>query len=55
MNAIDIVYSQYWLQLEAALMFPLHLHILKSHYCCQKLIEPNAKSHVGLLDEVLFE
>jgi hypothetical protein len=33
----------------------MHLQILKSHYCYYKLTEPNAKSHVGLLDHVLFE
>jgi hypothetical protein len=33
----------------------MHLQILKSHYCYYKLIEPNVKSHVGLLDHVLFE
>jgi hypothetical protein len=55
MNAIGIVYPQYYVQSEVALMFPMHQLVLKSHYCCWRLIEPYAKSHVGLLDHVLFE
>jgi hypothetical protein len=33
----------------------MHQQILKSHYCCYKLTELDVKSHVGLLDHVLFE
>jgi hypothetical protein len=33
----------------------MHLQIFKSHYYYHKLIEPNVKSHVGLLDHVLLE
>jgi len=55
MNATGIVYPQYWVQLEVALMFPMHLQIFKSHYCCWRLIELDAKSNVGLLGHVLFE
>jgi hypothetical protein len=40
---------------EVALMFPMHLQILKSHYYCRKLTKPYAKSHVGVLDHVLLE
>jgi hypothetical protein len=54
MNATSIVYVQYSVQYYA-LMFPAHRQILKSHYCCQRLIEPYAKSHAGSLDHVLFE
>jgi hypothetical protein len=55
MNATGIVYPQYWVQPEVALMFPAHLQILKLHYCCRSSIEPNAKSHASLLDHVLLE
>ncbi len=50
MNATSIVYPQYWVQPEVALMFLTHLQIFKSHCCYRKLIEPNVKSHVGVLD-----
>jgi hypothetical protein len=55
MNANGIVYPQYRVQPEATLMFLVHLQILKSHYCCWRLIEPNVKSHVVLLDHMLFK
>ncbi len=55
MNANGIVYPQYWVQPEVALMFPMHVQILKSHYCCWRLIELDAKSNVGLLGHVLLE
>ncbi len=55
MNATNNVYPQYWVQLKATLMFLGHLQIFKSHYCCQRLTKPDAKSHAGLLNHVLLE
>jgi len=55
MNATNIIYLQYWVQLEATFTFFENLQILKSHYCNQKMIQPNGKSHAPLPDHVLLE
>jgi hypothetical protein len=55
MNVTNIIYPQYGVQLEAILTFLEHLQILKSHYCYHKITQLDGKSHVPLLDRVLFE
>ncbi len=36
MNAIGIVYPQYWLNFKLENMFPTHLALLKAQYCFEK-------------------
>jgi hypothetical protein len=55
MNVTNIIYLQYGVQPKAILTFPKHLQILKSHYCYHKIIQLDGKSHVPLLEHVLFE
>jgi len=55
MNATNIIYLQYWVQLKVNLTFFDNLQILKSHYCYQKMIQPIGKSHAPLLNHVLLE
>jgi hypothetical protein len=55
MNATNIIYLQYWVQPESTLTFFENLQIFKSHYCYQKMTQPNGKSHAPLLDHVLLE
>lgn len=55
MNAIDIIYPQFWLQLEVKHDFLVQLNILKSHYCHMKHIGVNCVFNLPLLDEVLLD
>jgi len=55
MNAIGIIYLQYWLQLEVVSMFLDHLQILKAHYCHAKITQQNGICHLPLLDVILLQ
>jgi len=55
MNAIGIIYLQYWLQLEVVSMFLDHLQILKTHYCHAKITQQNGICHLPLLDVILLQ
>jgi hypothetical protein len=66
MNVTNIIYLQYGVHLKATLTFLEHLQILNSHYCYHKITQLShycyhkitqldGKSHVPLLDHVLFE
>jgi hypothetical protein len=55
MNATNNIFVQYWVQPKATLTFIENFKILKSHYCYQKMIQPNGKSHAHLLNHVLLE
>jgi hypothetical protein len=32
MNALDIVYPQFWMELDVAFFFSLHINVIKKHY-----------------------
>jgi hypothetical protein len=55
MNAMGIIYLQYWLQLEATSMFFNHLQILKAQYCHAKITKTNGVCHFPLLDVTFLE
>jgi hypothetical protein len=54
MNAIGIIYPQYWEAFDVKSMFANHLAILKALLCHPKPIGPNGTLVVNLLDQILF-
>jgi len=52
MNAISIIYPQFWFQLKVENIFFAQLGILKVHYCHGRNIGPNQVFVPPLLDEV---
>jgi len=41
MNALGIVYSQFWMQLDVEFFFSLHIEHIKKHYCELKKVKPS--------------
>jgi hypothetical protein len=54
MNALGIVYPQYWLQATCKMMFLLHLATLKQTYCVKRQIGSNILV-MELIDEHMLD
>jgi hypothetical protein len=55
MNATEIIYPQFWIQLKVEHIFSANLNILKAHYCHGKNIGANQMRIPPLLDELKLE
>jgi hypothetical protein len=50
MNALDIMYPQFWMQLDVDYSFSLHMAIIKKHYSQAKKVKPSLLQVVKPLD-----
>jgi hypothetical protein len=41
MNALGIVYPEFWIQHDADLSFSLHMAVIKKHYCEANKVKPS--------------
>jgi hypothetical protein len=41
LNALGIVYPQFWMQLDVDFSFSLHIDEIKKHYCELKKVKPS--------------
>jgi hypothetical protein len=55
MNALSIVYPQFWIQPNANFSFYLHMAIIKKHYCEVKRVKPSLLQVVKPLDVNLLD
>jgi hypothetical protein len=55
MNAIGIIYPEYWEAANAKVTFVGHLEVLKAKFCHPESKSPNATLVVGLLDGALLD
>jgi hypothetical protein len=39
MNALGVIYPQYWLQLDCESTFAIHLNMIEQHYCTPKQLD----------------
>jgi hypothetical protein len=55
MNALDIVYPQFWMQPNVDFSFSLHMAIIKKHYCQAKRVKPSLLQVVEPLDANILD
>jgi hypothetical protein len=53
-NALGIVYHQFWMQPNVELSFSLHLCVFKRHYCELKRMKPSLDQVVEPLNDNLL-
>jgi hypothetical protein len=41
MNVLGIAFPQFWMHLNGDSSFPLHLGVIKKHYCEMKIVKPS--------------
>ncbi len=54
-NALGIVYHQFWMQPNVELPFSLHLSVIKKHYCQLKRVKPSLDQVVEPLNANILD